>query len=560
MPEVMYSDDPYADAADDVLEDFSAEDAAAEAEATRTTKRAAPAAPAPAPRETASAVAKRLREETEQSLLEYLQSLSGTNPIRVELVRRMPKTWEGRNIEGTIDTFDEPLSEEDIMDSYGGGKYEVRVRIPNAKGQYVYGGQRTIKISGDPKVAAGGTVLSTQQQEPGGIAGQALKMTQQLALSAEERARRAEERAEARSREVPRSDPSIGILSQQMAEMQRLLAHKDQQLLELVRESRDRKPETGTADMILSKMLDGESSRVTAIRTQVESEIRTMQSRHDAELDRIHQRSDDLLRRSEDAHVRELSTVRASFEAQITTLKIAYEGQIEGFKREISHLDRELTAAKAECAELRSRKERGPTETLTEMAALKDAMEAFSGGHEKDPEEKQSTLERLLGAAGPLIEGVAARVASPGPAAMAAMQAAGPPQQQDPFADMPVGQPFKLPDGRTILKRSDGSVVQLRAKVKPSVTAPSGEEIQFDPADVAMAVQFMENALAAGTDPKEFADSARMLVPESVRAVLRTKGVDYFLSDVAKLEGTSPLLQQRGRNWARKVADELIGK
>jgi len=45
-----------------------------------------------------------------------------------------------------------------------------------------------------------------------------------------------------------------------------------------------------------------------------------------------------------------------------------------------------------------------------------------------------------------------------------------------------------------------------------------------------------------------------------VLAVIRNRGVDGFLTDVAKLEGTSPLASQAGRNWTRKVGKALLGE
>jgi hypothetical protein len=401
-----------------------------------------------------------------------------------------------------------------------------------------------LKIAGDPKIDG----IKSGNEESPSVVNAALKMTERLMMSAEDRARKAE--TEVRR---PNNDGTLDFLRSEMSDLRRMVGEKDRQIYELL----NRKPESTQEQMLLGKMIDGESARIVAIRTQVESEIRTLQERHTADIDRLHSRFDDMTRRADDAHRRETDTMRASYDNQMATLKISYDGQIQGFIREIQHLDRELTAAKTELAELRVRKDKSPVETLTEMAAMKEALDSFSGA--SGGEEKGSTIERILSAAGPLVEGVATRIAQGPPGAVAAPA----PVTASAMPDLPVGQPMHLPDGRIIIKRPDGEIVEIRRKRKPQPQpVAEGEMPPLDPGEVAMAIQFMEQALQNDTDPTIFAQTARNVVPDNVLAYLRIKGVDYFLSDVAKLESNpaSPLHTQHGKNWVRKVASVLLGE
>jgi hypothetical protein len=48
------------------------------------------------------------------------------------------------------------------------------------------------------------------------------------------------------------------------------------------------------------------------------------------------------------------------------------------------------------------------------------------------------------------------------------------------------------------------------------------------------------------------------MIPEPILRVLRERGVDAFLDQVAQLDSASPLAQQGGRSYVRKVAKVLL--
>jgi hypothetical protein len=503
---------------------------------------AAPVPPAP---EQEPPTRRRIREQEEQSLFDYLRSLSGDGtPIKVSVIRMLPKTWEGRTIEGTLDTFEEPIAEEEIRELFGGGKYKLVIYTPNAKGSWQYATSRQIKIAGDPRLDGLVTTATRGNinEEPPSVVRDAMRMSQQMVARAEARAERATEH---------RPDPASQMVMDELRAVRHEMRAKDERILELA----TAKPDSSASEILLGKMVDGESARMAALRTQIDSEVRSRNDMHRAETDRLHQRYEDIARRGEAAHTREIDMLRQSSDNNQAVLKVSYEGQIDGFRREIAHLDRQLTVAQSEVAELRAKKDKPMIETLAEMAAVKDAFESFGGDKEEG-----STVERIIsGVMGsPLAEGIANRLSASG--AMAAGGAIPNPQPQGE-PEVPVNQPVHLPDGRVIVRRTNGQVVELRRKPKPP--APTGEDgIVVDDEDISVALQFMENALAGDADPEEFARTARNLVPSlasgPIAELLRAKGVDAFLSRVAKLSPGSPLLQQHGKNWTRKVAAVLL--
>jgi hypothetical protein len=79
------------------------------------------------------------------------------------------------------------------------------------------------------------------------------------------------------------------------------------------------------------------------------------------------------------------------------------------------------------------------------------------------------------------------------------------------------------------------------------------------PATVKIAVEFLESAFRNGQDPAEVATSVRSMVPTDVLTAIKQLGIDGFLEKVARLDSTSPLANQAGRNWTRKLGKALLG-
>ena len=52
--------------------------------------------------------------------------------------------------------------------------------------------------------------------------------------------------------------------------------------------------------------------------------------------------------------------------------------------------------------------------------------------------------------------------------------------------------------------------------------------------------------------------SARNLVPAAILGLLKSRGVDHFLNNVAQLEDNSPLATVEGRMYVRQIAKFLL--
>jgi len=516
------------------------------AEATRRLKKRVPRRRREESRQIGRA-ARQQMEEKDQTLLDFLAGLGTSEaPMRIFLDRRLPKTYEGpdgrvHNLEGRLDRFDEPITEEDIRERFGGGTYVVVVQMPNQQNKYVYTAQKTLKIAGPPKLPA------TAQAAPKGSESEtAVKMAMDTMRGMIDRS--------------GRTDPAMEVLvrsmQEEMRDLRRSLSQKDNQILELV----GRKPEASTSDRLLETMLSGESVRLEALRAQHESELRAMRERLQTDADRQFGLLRDQLATSERQHERELQALRSSFEFERSQTKLAHDVAVQGYQRELAHLDRLLNEAKTELAALRAEKTKTPLDMLGEISTMKEAFEAFGGGGE----EKTSVLERVVAGvmSSPLAEGIAGRIASGPPAGGVPMQP-GPAPMSPPVRgpeDLQVNQPHRLPDGRVVVKKADGRIVEVRAKKKVEVTV-GDEKVTVDPTELKAAVKFMETAFAKGQDPATFASAVRHSIPPSIQRSFAGgdgQGVDRFLDEVADLDPASPLSTQAGRTWLRTVATHVF--
>jgi hypothetical protein len=255
------------------------------------------------------------------------------------------------------------------------------------------------------------------------------------------------------------------------------------------------------------------------------------------------------------------------------SIRTNLEGQNAFQQREIGRIERELSESKKEVGELRAKKDKTPFEIVKEVEAMRDL---FSAGD--DEKEKTSGIERMFGKAieSPLVQGIAERVMSNfGPEAGAAAAE----QQQMP----PVNKPFRGADGGIYINNGQAIVPfrgrkKKRSEAAPPVTgadgAPATPEEQaeaeaeaavadipnIDPGAIATVVSFMEGAFSRGTEPEVMAESIKTQVPGDVLSYIGAHGVDAFLDQVASLPKTSPLAQQAGRNWVRKLAKALLAE
>jgi hypothetical protein len=507
-----------------------------------------------------------------QDLRGWLSSL-GVQDIQVKVIRKSPRTYKGVNVEGTLQTYSEFIDEDVIREEHGGGVFSIVVYQRHNNGALRLFQTRMVKIAGPPKVDGlippeemHSTESSSEGGANGGLAAQAMNSMQWQLKNAMEKAERAERSDKfdpnmMRMMQEPVLEQIRGLRDANV-ELQRSLADKDARIMELI----NRKPDTSLQDDLLKNMWSNESARIEGLRTQHESEMRQLRTFHADEISRIRDQSREDLNQRTRGHERELEAIRDAARSQVDSIKISYEARIDGLKSENARLTAEFSQLKGEIGELRSRKDKSLTEQAQEIVSVQEAFKALGvGGASKDEDDDSDKpwYERMASrvienpeAIGQLIGGVRQNLP------------AGQPAHEVPQLPPP-GQPFQGPDGRVYMTRPDGKVQRLsaggvppvkRAKAaaaKAAVEAKKEGPRAPDPAELALAVSFIESAVTNGTDPAAFAQGARSMIPADILAYIETVGVDEFLNGI-KLDPSSPLRAQSGRNWIRQVAKILI--
>jgi hypothetical protein len=505
-----------------------------------------------------------LAQDDDKTVWEWLREVGTGATLKIKLERKYPKEWvspDGQRhlVGGFIDEFDEPFTEQEVRARCGGGKYYVKTwrQSPNPKGGWVYAGAKTFEIEGNPKVVSsdarqiGGTPNTGRRfdEDDTSLQERALNTMEKLTMDAHKRARELEDKAhdpkpgiDADLLKLLTDHPAVRGMEARVADLNRALADKDARLFDLM----TRRGEPTAQDRIFEKMVDGESSRIEAIRVQHDSELRQLRQSNadDMKSAREHMHGDLQLR--ERSHERELATLRETHMMQVKSIEQAYEARLDGFKGRMHDLERALAEAKVEVAELRAKKDKGPVESMEELASMKNAMEALGFGHNNN-EDEPKWWQVAAGMVEPLVKATATRVENAPPLEQP------PPQRRvmrRPGAPVPAGQPAQ-----------PGQVPMAMRKPKPAAppTPPGPPVIEVSPIDLAAAIAFMESSIRNETPPAQFAESARSMVPKAILALIREKGADALYT-VAKIEDGSPLYSQAGRNWLRSVCRVLVGE
>lgn len=537
------------------------------------------AAPAPVTR-----VVSNEREKSDADLLDMIAGFGADKGYQLKVGRTAPKKIGAVSVEGHLDTFEEWQSEEDLREMYGGGTYQLKIFRPDGKGSMKYLKSASVKISGEPH----GQGIPKKEPEvidygPSADEGssQALDMVAKLV----EDSRNAKQ---PQGMDMAAMTAMMGTFmaplqaqiaagQAALAETQRLASEKEARLMEIV----NQKPDTSEKDGLLNKMFDTESSRSEHLRNMHDSEMRTLRENTNDDKKRSEDRHRDELRSREDIQRREIDNMTRSNETLMDTLKMSYDARIESLKADIVRVERDLSEARTELITLRAKKDKTIIEQASEFSAIKEAMDVIGGGSDKDD---RSTFEKALGAMtenpdmiGTVIQAVTGGgnpaqqqqlpVPNPPPAQLEQAEHTEPEpevtgQEVASVEDIPLNTPFRAEDGNVYVKVApDGSIVPYETalalqkaaeeKRNPSVEPPSATEVK-------MAITFMESAFTAGTESKDFAASAKSMIPSNILKYIESVGVDTFLNEVAVLEQGSPLRSQAGRVYIREVAKFLL--
>lgn len=477
----------------------------------------------------------------------------GSYRIRVSRIEpemfRDPATNQMVNVGGFLKNYYTPVDEEILAKNHGGGRFQVQFFRKNEVGGFVHFTQRTIPVVGDPRTDDTFRQMAPPREpvpQPAPTGENPQLLGKMFDIMKGELDKKHDERDRHHGPALP--DPGmqqvIALLQGQIAESNRQLAEMRKELSD----TRNQKPvEDPIKEKILTRLMDDDSARLQACRLQYESEIRTLKESHQTDI-----------RLGRDSWERERSELKAMFERELSLTKATHAIQLEAARGEYTtnmklaehenrRVERENGELKTDNKELRAKKEKGPLEVIKDAEQIKEALGVGDG-------DDKSGVERAIEMVPSLIEAAKTYFKPPEQAQQ---------QVQQGQAMTPKRRMVKTPDGQKWILEADGTLKPAQKKPPPPPQpGPNGEPPipEIPPEQISVVVSYLERAFAGNQEPEVVAQSGRSMVPEGVLTAIRDHGVDGFLSKVAKLPSTSPLMNQAGRNWVRRVGKALVGE
>lgn len=498
-----------------------------------------------------------LQTTEDQALADWIRSLGvGESDIKIAVARTHPetavdpKTGRVMTVKGHLQNYSTFIDEEFIQQAHGGGKYQLTIKRKSPKGGgYDYVKGKTIDIAGDPRTDNLPRIVVEDKAQAAPAASTAEPPS--VVMKAMDIMRDELEAQRSRPLTSPPQDTDalramfqsmIDSLGEQLQKRDAELAQMRQALID----ARNVKPaEDPFREQMLRNLLDGDSQRVQQIRLSHETEIRTLKENQREEERRIRDAADRDKAYLLQAHERELATMKTSHEIALSAAKTSYEVNIKVLEQRNHMLDRELDQMRTELKELRAKKEKTLVEQVKDIQTIKEALDIDGDGKEQGLADKFAdfiTNPEAIHAVGSVIRGPGAAPPQAAPAA-AAQQPARKKRE------------IVKSNGQAFVRETDGSLVP----VKRRPVAETGEIPQLPADQVQRAVGLLETAFRNGQDPNVVASSAKGLVSNEILQALLEIGPDVFMSKVANLQPGSPLANQEGRNWVRKVAKALAG-
>jgi hypothetical protein len=575
-------------------------------DATTADTSAPPAPPEPPPPKVAERrapappnVVARVEREDQLATLDWINEITGGDtPVKIAIDRKKPIIGaNGEKLNGVLETVDETFDDDYIRETWGGGDYLLKVSTLRADGSYKYLRARTLKLAGPPKmhgqiVAIGSlppTMVAPSHDAENELAERAFQTIERANMRAEARADKAERERESLMRQ-PQPGLDLAMLREINGPLAAQLAEANQTIRDLqikLIETQNRPvPRDEFRDRLMEKAIEGETVAVNRIKDLYEARIDKIRDDYEAKISRLEDRHEAEIKRIEARHERELRTAQDAAGEKSSGVKLAYEARIDGLKSDIERLNRELGEKAARIGTLEARKDQSITEKAEELIKVQEALGGLGGG-----DADKAWYEKVIDGIGN--SEIAMRLAN--------KIAGGPPEQQQQLAAAPQqpqlpppGVPFQAADGNIYVADAHGNVAQIdqgqlrqqrqiaaarKKRRAQQGAAPAdgaeasegsedragGEQVAPpvvigtppDPADVKIAITFMENALKNNTTPAQFAQSARNLVPGGILQFIHAVGIDQFLNSV-KLDVGSPLTGIRGRTFARNVFKILL--
>lgn len=473
----------------------------------------------------------------DRALADIIAALGTEGRYKIKVYREQPREWFDREtnqrieIAGFLKEYTQPIDEAELQRNHGGGRYVLKFFRQEPSGSYRYAtpSQMTIDIGGDPRLddvprtprttAPPSPTTATPSESPAVV-------TRVVDILAGQVQRQQEPRG---------PDPMITLLQQQLEAQNAELRALRADLLQ----ARTAKPAEDTfKDKWLEKLVDGDSARVNAVKTTLESEIRMVKEAAIANEARIREQAAADRAEMRAAHSREIDLIRQSHEQALASVKLANEVQKSALESENKRLERALADAKEELKELRAKKDKSLLEQAQDIEKLKETLGV--DGESSTVDKVLTALPEVL----PMVGGWFGR-------------------GEKPKEEKPKPKVVQTPNGERFLQKADGNLVPIKKKAPAAPAAPAAGEPPAPPAinqeQMTQLLNYLTRSFDNNANPDTVAQSHRAHVPEWLMQLLRVNSVDDVFFKMAQLPSGSSLTTQRGRLWLRRVGAALVG-
>lgn len=508
----------------------------------------------------------------DKTLAEYCKDLGIENGmVRIDIFRHEPeraldqKSGKFVKVSGFLESVKNLIDESYLQEKHGGGKYKLRINTPQGpNGKFHYFKMVELEVGGEPRLdfLPKTSVMPDPAPAAAGSAESPSIVRDVLNVMKDQI-----DKANDRSKETG-VDPSMSALLSMMKEQNQTMAQEARemraQIIALQNRPVEKVPDDGYKDKLLTSLIDGDSARIQAVRAQYDSELRIARDNMDKLETRLRDSFDRERQRIEDTHRREIDMLKSSHEMTIQLLRQSHEQAIASTKisldtskevlnAQVAQLKREVDTLREDNKELREKKEKSPLELAKDFKTYKEVFGEGDGN-------EATTVDKIVEALPQVVDGVGTIINQRFPSQaqkQAAAQQAAP--QRPQIMRAPDGTMYAQRGNQLVPVRKKGQVVQ----VPPTAEGQPPREVEIpaiDPEKVTMAISYLERACTGNQDPSVVAQSAKPFVPEEILRAISELGIDVFLSKVAKLPSASPLMNQAGKNWVRKVAKALVGE
>jgi hypothetical protein len=343
-----------------------------------------------------------------------------------------------RKVSGHLATFSEPPTIEMVGESFGGGKFEVKIHGPTAgQNQHRIITSRKFEIAGDPKLPPEALVADAPAPAPeADVLRGVIETLQEDKRRAEEtlereRAERQGSRAnadriearlnsieEARrtkeatlTRELDRRDREIASLRQQVNERANATTESDLLRLTFGRNTEDmnRLVESHRAELQAERERNGRE--VAAANERAAREVAAANERAAREVSQANERAARELTAVTDRAARDLDQARRDRESDIQLLDRMHKSETESLRslhgQLVTTKDAEIARLNETLREVRAQKERDIVDDLDRLNRVKAAASAFAGVKDDDDEDDDRggfSLGDFLKQASPIFE------------------------------------------------------------------------------------------------------------------------------------------------------------